>query len=86
MSPGRDDRNRQGMLGFMVKPGAREEVTGRIGLTLVAEALRAIGVDEIVADHLKLAKRTRGFTEYAKVEAIALLVALGASESKTSVS
>ena len=77
MSPGRDDRNRQGMLGFMVKPGAREEVTGRIGLTLVAEALRAIGVDEIVADHLKLAKRTRGFTEYAKVEAIALLVAAG---------
>lgn len=73
----RDDPSRQGMLAFMLEPGDREEVTGRIGLSLVVEALRAVGLDEVVARRLKLAKRRRGFTEYDKVEAIALLIAAG---------
>jgi len=73
----RDDPSRQGMLAFMLEQGVREEVTGRIGLSLVVEALRATGLDEVVTRRLKLSKRRRGFTEYDKVEAVALLVAAG---------
>lgn len=77
MSRARDDLNREGMLPFMMTLGVREEVTGRIGLTLVIEALRALGVDEVVDRRLKLAKRRRGFSEYAKLEALVLLIAAG---------
>ena len=71
------DATRQGMLPFMVKMGDREEVTGRVGLTLIVEALRALGVDKEAMQRLKVAKRRRGFTVYEKMEAIVLLIAAG---------
>lgn len=71
------DSGRQGMLPFMVAAGEREEVTGRVGLTLVVEAARALGLDDVVAQKLKLAQRRRGASEYAKLEALILLLAAG---------
>ncbi len=70
-------RGRQGMLPFMVELGDREEVTGRVGLTLVVEAARSLGLDKLVAEKLKVAKRRRGFSEYEKLEALMLLIAAG---------
>jgi hypothetical protein len=75
---GEDKRcGKQGMLPFMVELGDREEVTGRVGLTLVVEAARALGLDELVAEELKVAKRRRGSSEYEKLEALILLIAAG---------
>lgn len=71
------EERRQGMLPFIVELGDREEVTGRVGLTLVVEAARALGLDELVAQELKVAKRRRGSSEYQKVEAMILLLAAG---------
>jgi hypothetical protein len=65
------------MLPFMVAAGDREEVTGRVGLTLVVEAARALGLDELVAEKLRISKRRRGHAEYEKVEALILLIAAG---------
>jgi hypothetical protein len=73
----RDETDRQGILTFMVEPGGREDVTGRVGLTLVVEAMRALGLDATVAEKLKVAKRRRGFTEYEKLEAMVVLIAAG---------
>lgn len=68
---------RQGILPFMVELGDREEVTGRVGLTLVVEAARALGLNSLVSGKLKVAKRHRGASEYAKIEAMILLIAAG---------
>jgi hypothetical protein len=65
------------MLPFMVEEGDREEVTGRVGLTLVVEAARALGLDDLVAQKLKVAQRRRGASEYDKLEALILLIAAG---------
>ena len=65
------------MLAFMVDVGDREEVTGRVGLTLVVEAARALGLDALVEGQLTVAKRRRGAAAYAKVEALLLLIAAG---------
>src|SRR5580704_11885929 len=61
----------------MVNQGERTAVTGRVGLTLVVEALRALHVDALVERRLKVAKRQRGFSEYEKIEALVLLIAAG---------
>jgi Transposase DDE domain group 1 len=68
---------RHGMLPFMVHWGDEEAVTGRVGLTLVVEALRALRVDKLTGAKLKMAKRRRGFSEYEKLEALILLIAAG---------
>ena len=65
------------MLAFMVDVGDREEVTGRVGLTLVVEAARALGLDALVEGQLNVAKRRRGAAAYARVEALLLLIAAG---------
>jgi len=71
------EEGQQGMLPFMVQEGDREEVTGRVGLTLVVEAARALGLDELVAQKLKVSRRRRGASEYDKLEALMLLIAAG---------
>jgi len=53
------------------------EVTGRAGLALVVEAARAIRLEEVVQEHVTVAKRRRGFSEAAKLEALMLLIADG---------
>jgi len=68
---------RQGMLPFMVELGDKDETTGRVGLTLVVEAARALGLDSLVTEELKVAKRRRGSPEYTKIEALILLIAAG---------
>jgi len=65
------------MLAFMVGQGEREQVTGRVGLTLVVEAARALGIDRLVSEKLKVAKRRRGCAEEKKIEALLLLIAAG---------
>jgi hypothetical protein len=70
-------RPRQGILPFVVRYGNREDVTARGGLPLVVEALRAVRLDEVIDKQLHVARRTRGFSELEKVEALVLLIAAG---------
>jgi hypothetical protein len=72
-----ENARRQGMLSFMVETENREEVTGRVGLTLVVEAARALGLDSLVARQLKISRRRRGTSDYRKLEALLLLIAAG---------
>jgi hypothetical protein len=72
-----DNSPRQGMLAFMVEPNDRADVTGRVGLTLVVEAARALGLRELVSRKVHVAKRRRGASEYEKIEALILLIAAG---------
>jgi hypothetical protein len=68
----------RGVLPFMVKGEPNEDqVTGRAGLTLTVEALRAYRADELIRSHLKVKKRDRGYDEVAMVEAFVLLQASG---------
>ena len=68
---------RSSILSFGMHKDEGAEVTGRAGLTLVVEAARAIRLEEVVKQHLKVAKRRRGFSEGAKLEALMLLIAGG---------
>jgi hypothetical protein len=68
---------RQGILPFIVELGRADDVTARAGLTLVAEAMRALGLDTAVEKHLDLRERNRGFSETEKVEAIVLTQSAG---------
>lgn len=70
-------RSRQGILPFVVKLGREEDVTARAGLTLVAEAARALGLDAAVEKHLSLRERESGYSEAEKVEAVVLLQSAG---------
>lgn len=68
---------RQGIFPFVVEPGRQDDVTARAGLTLVAEAVRAVGLDTAVEKHLELRERRSGYSEAQKVEAIVLLQSAG---------
>jgi len=54
-----------------------DAVTGRAGLPLVLEMLRALGLDQGIAEHVKLRERASGYTETEKIEALVLLLAAG---------
>jgi hypothetical protein len=54
-----------------------DTVTGRAGLPLVLETLRALGLDQAIADHVHVRERQSGYTETAKIEALVLLLAAG---------
>ena len=71
------ETGREGMLPFMVGQGEREQVTGRVGLTLVVEAARALGLGRLVSRKLRVAKRRRGSAEEKKIETLLLLIAAG---------
>jgi hypothetical protein len=70
-------QSRQGIFSFVVKLGRQDDVTARAGLALVAEAVRAVGLDAAVDEHLSVRERDRGYSEAEKVEAIVLLQAAG---------
>jgi hypothetical protein len=74
-APGRLPR--QGILPFIMRHGNGEEVTAHAGLPLVVEAARAVRLDEVVEEKLRVAKRQRGFSEVDKFEALLLLIAAG---------
>lgn len=68
----------RGILPFVVQPVADgADATGRAGLPLVVEVLRAFGVDRLVAQHLALKERQRGFSELELLEAVVMLQAAG---------
>jgi hypothetical protein len=52
-------------------------LTGRAGLPLVLETMRALGLDHAIAQHVQCRARQRGYTETAKIEALVLLLAAG---------
>ena len=68
---------RQGILPFVIELGEREDVTARVGLPLVVETLRALGVEELAQAELPAPKRRRGFTPAQKLETLVTLLAAG---------
>jgi hypothetical protein len=75
LRPRRDGR--QGILPFVLELAERDDVTARVGLPLVVETMRAMGLDELVANELPEPKRERGFAPEHKLEAIVTLIAAG---------
>jgi hypothetical protein len=68
----------QGILPFVFEAMPEPmDLTARAGLTLVAETLLAVGLDEVVADRLRLRVRHRGYREFDKLQALVLLQAAG---------
>jgi hypothetical protein len=68
----------QGLLPYTVEVVARADtVTGRAGLPLVLETLRALGLDQAIAEHVHVRERQSGYPEAAKIEALVLLLAAG---------
>lgn len=73
-----EDGDGRGILPFIVQPVADgADATGRAGLPVVVEVLRAFGVDQLVQKHLQLKERQRGFSELELLEAVVLLQAAG---------
>ena len=52
-------------------------LTSRAGLPLVLETLRALGLDQAIAQHVHVRERQSGDTETEKIEALVLLLAAG---------
>ncbi len=55
----------------------RQDVTAHAGLTLVAEALLAVRLDEVVRERLRTRHRRRGFDEFENLQGIVLLLSAG---------
>lgn len=54
-----------------------DTVTGRAGLSPVIETMRGLGLDRVIESHLRIRKRSSGYSEVEKVEAMVLLLASG---------
>jgi hypothetical protein len=68
----------QGILPFIFEAAPQPmDLTAHAGLTLVAETMLALGLDGVVEEALRLRIRDRGFPEYAKLQALVLLLAAG---------
>ena len=68
----------QGLLPYTVETvAAPDGVTARAGLPLVLEALRALGLDRVIAEQVCVRERESGYSEAEKVEALVLLLAAG---------
>jgi hypothetical protein len=68
----------QGLLPYRVEVIAdAAAVTGRAGLPLVLETLRALGLEAAIAQHVCVRERQSGYTETEKIEALVLLLAAG---------
>jgi hypothetical protein len=68
----------QGLLPYTVEVvNDSAAVTGRAGLPLVLETLRALGLDQAIAQHVHVRERQSGYTEVEKIEALVLLLAAG---------
>lgn len=68
----------QGILPFVFEAAAQPmDLTARAGLTLVSEAMLALGLEEIVRDRLPLRRRKRGYSEFEKLHAVVLVQAAG---------
>ncbi|MBM4020475.1 MAG: IS1380 family transposase [Planctomycetes bacterium] len=68
----------QGLLPYTVEVVERTDtVTGRAGLPLVLETMRALGLEQAIAQHVHVRERQSGYTETEKSEALVLLLAAG---------
>jgi len=68
----------QGMLPYLVEVGARADtLTGRAGLPLVVDTLRALGLERVIEAEVRVRERASGYTEGEKIEALVLLLAAG---------
>ena len=68
----------QGLLPYVVEAGAAEDgVTGRAGLPLVLETMRALRLERAIAQQVRVRERQSGYTEAEKIEALILLLAAG---------
>jgi hypothetical protein len=68
----------QGLLPYTVETVPdRAGLTSRAGLPLVLEMMRALGLDQAIAQHVHLRIRQSGYTETEKLEALILLLAAG---------
>jgi hypothetical protein len=67
-----------GLLPYVVEVGARADtLTGRAGLPLVVETMRALGLERVIAEQVRARARASGYSEVEKVEALVLLLAAG---------
>jgi hypothetical protein len=68
----------QGILPYRVEVVERADaVTGRAGLPLVLETMRALGLEHAIAQHVQVRERASGYPEVEKVEALVVLLADG---------
>jgi len=68
----------QGLLPYTVETvPAGPGVTGRAGLPLVLETMRALGLPRAIRTHVHIRERQSGYTETEKLEALVLLLAAG---------
>lgn len=68
----------QGLLPYTVETVPdRDGLTSRAGLPLVLEAMRALGLEAAIAQHVHVRARQSGYTETEKIEALVLLLAGG---------
>ena len=68
----------QGLLPYTVETVPDlEGLTSRAGLPLVLETMRALGLDQAIAQHVHVRERQSGYTEAEKLEALVLLLAAG---------
>ena len=68
----------QAVLPYTVEVGRRADtLTGRGGLPLVVETLRALGLERVIETEVRVRQRASGYTEAEKVEALVLLLAAG---------
>ena len=70
-------RERQGILPFVLEQAERADVSARAGLPLVVETMRALGVGEEASSRLPAPKRQRGFVPAHKLETLVTLLAAG---------
>jgi len=68
----------QGLLPYQVEVIERTDtVTGRAGLPLVLETMRALGLPRVIRAQVRVRERQSGYTEVEKIEALVLLLAAG---------
>jgi len=68
----------QGLLPYTVEVVAgADTLTARAGLPLVLETLRALGVEEVIREAVRVRQRASGYSEGEKLEALVLLLAAG---------
>jgi hypothetical protein len=68
----------QSILPFRIEAmPSRDALTSHAGLPLVAETMRALGLEQAAREHLHLQQRNAGLSDYQKIESIVLLMAAG---------
>jgi hypothetical protein len=78
MAPVHGERDRQGVLSFAFEVSPRPmDLTARAGLSLVAEAVLALGLDDVVRGRVRLLKRRRGLDDFEKLLVVVLMLAAG---------